>query len=56
LAKAVDELRHLREALGIDEEKVNTIDEEEARTAFWTLSDLVTDLQRSWQQIRHPRG
>jgi hypothetical protein len=46
----------LRNALGLGDDEVNTIDEEEARTAFWTLSDLVTDLRRSWEQIRHQRG
>ena len=56
LAKAVDELGHLRKALGIGDDEVNTVDDEEARAVFWTLSDIVTDLQRSWKHIRYPRG
>ncbi|WP_139279905.1 hypothetical protein [Rhodococcoides yunnanense] len=33
-------------------DNVNTIDEEQIRTAFWTLSDLVLDLSYAWNSQR----
>ena len=36
--------------------KVTTVDEERQRTAFWTLVDLVVDLQRSWAARRGDFG
>ncbi len=42
----------LRERFGLTDINVNTVDEEQVRTAFWTLVDLVLDLQRSWELRR----
>ena len=45
-------LGRLRDRLGLVEERVNTVEEEGVRTAFWTLVDLVGDLQASWDDHR----
>ncbi|WP_371402931.1 hypothetical protein OHA10_34200 [Kribbella sp. NBC_00662] len=42
------QLGALRDRFGLDDDHVNTVDEEKQRTSFWTLVELVTDLQRSW--------
>lgn len=46
------QLGTLRERFGLINGNVNTVEEEGIRTAFWTLVDLVTDLQRSWAAQR----
>jgi hypothetical protein len=42
------QLGALRDRFGLDDDHVNTVDEEKQRTSFWTLVELITDLQRSW--------
>jgi ketosteroid isomerase-like protein len=42
------QLGALRDVFGLVEANVNTIEEEGVRTAFWTLVDLIADLQASW--------
>jgi biotin carboxyl carrier protein len=46
------QLGALRDRFGLDDDHVNTIDEEKQRTSFWTLVELITDLQRSWTSRR----
>ncbi|MFC5265428.1 hypothetical protein ACFPJ1_25240 [Kribbella qitaiheensis] len=46
------QLGALRDRFGLDDDHVNTVDEEKQRTSFWTLVELVTDLQRSWETRR----
>jgi hypothetical protein len=46
------QLGALRDRFGLDDDNVNTVDEEKQRTSFWTLVELVTDLQRSWDTRR----
>ncbi|MFI5694501.1 hypothetical protein ACIA58_21800 [Kribbella sp. NPDC051586] len=46
------QLGALRDRFGLDDDHVNTVDEEKQRTSFWTLVDLVTDLQNSWTSRR----
>jgi hypothetical protein len=46
------QLGALRDRFGLDDDHVNTIDEEKQRTSFWTLVELITDLQRSWASRR----
>ncbi|MFG2106472.1 hypothetical protein [Micromonospora chersina] len=46
------QLGALRERFGLDDDHVNTVDEEKQRTSFWTLVELITDLQRSWDTRR----
>ncbi len=48
-ADAVEgQLGALRDRFGLVDENVNTIEEEAVRASFWTLVDLVTDLQAVW--------
>ncbi|MGC4109533.1 MAG: hypothetical protein QM747_03720 [Nocardioides sp.] len=42
------QLGALRDRFGLVDDNVNTVEEEGARTALWTLVDMVTDLRRSW--------
>lgn len=42
------QLGALRDRFGLDDDHVNTVEEEKQRTSFWTLVELVVDLQRSW--------
>jgi hypothetical protein len=46
------QLGAVRERFGLEDEFVNNADEEGIRTAFWTLVDLVTDIRRSWVNLR----
>ncbi|TCC24588.1 hypothetical protein [Kribbella speibonae] len=46
------QLGALRDRFGLDDNHVNTVDEEKQRTSFWTLVDLVVDLQNSWTNRR----
>jgi hypothetical protein len=46
------QLGALRDRFGLTDDNVNTVEEEQVRTAFLTLVDLIVDLQRSWQQQR----
>jgi hypothetical protein len=46
------QLGALRERFGLTDDNVNTVEEEQVRTAFVTLVDLVVDLQRSWSSQR----
>lgn len=46
------QLGALRDRFGLDDDHVNTVDEEKQRTSFWTLVELITDLQRSWDLRR----
>ncbi|TCC07982.1 hypothetical protein [Kribbella soli] len=46
------QLGALRDRFGLDDDHVNTVDEEKQRTSFWTLVELVTDLQNSWSNRR----
>lgn len=46
------QLGALRDRFGLDDNHVNTVDEEKQRTSFWTLVDLVVDLQNSWANRR----
>lgn len=45
-------LGQLRDQFGLTDANVNTIDEEEIRTAFWTLTDLTTDFHKAWRSNR----
>lgn len=42
------QLGALRDRFGLVDDYVNTVDDEGIRTAYWTLFDLVADLQGSW--------
>ncbi|MFC6344480.1 hypothetical protein ACFP8W_21035, partial [Nocardioides hankookensis] len=42
------QLGALRDRFGLIDDNVNTIEEEGLRTAFWTLVDMVTDLNDAW--------
>jgi hypothetical protein len=44
------QLGQLRESLSQAGETVNTVDDEQVRTAFTTLNDHCTDLARAWSQ------
>jgi hypothetical protein len=44
------QLGALRERFGLIDANVNTIEEEGIRTSFWTLVDMVVDLQTSWSR------
>ena len=44
------QLGRLRDSVSRSGGTVNTVDEEQARTAFTTLNDLCTDLARAWSQ------
>jgi hypothetical protein len=44
------QLGALRDRFGLTDGNVNTVEEEGVRTAYWTLVDLVTDLQGSWSR------
>jgi hypothetical protein len=46
------QLGALRERFGLVDTHVNTVDEERIRTSYWTLVDLVVDLQRAWASRR----
>lgn len=46
------QLGTLRERFGLVNGNVNSVEDEGLRTAFWTLVDLVIDLQRSWAAQR----
>lgn len=46
------QLGALRDKFGLVAKNVNTVDEESIRTSFWTLVDMVVDLQRSWDTNR----
>ena len=46
------QLGALRERFGLVDSHVNTVDEERVRTSYWTLVDLVVDLQRAWASRR----
>jgi hypothetical protein len=46
------QLGALRERFGLTDDNVNTVEEEQIRTEFVTLVDLVVDLQDSWSQQR----
>lgn len=46
------QLGQLRDQFGLIDANVNTIAEEEVRTSFWTLTDLVTDLHKAWDSNR----
>jgi hypothetical protein len=43
-------LRQLRDRLSRAAETVNTVDEEQVRSAFVTLNDYCADLAQSWSQ------
>lgn len=48
------QLGALRDRFGLTDDNSNTVADEAVRTSFWTLVDLITDLQTSWhQQKRH---
>ena len=44
------QLGALRERFGLIDANVNTVEEEGIRTSFWTLVDMVVDLQTSWHR------
>ena len=46
------QLGALRDRFGLIDDNVNTIEEEGLRTAFWTLVDMVRDLNQSWRAQR----
>jgi hypothetical protein len=46
------QLGALRDRFGLDDDHVNNVDEEKKRTSFFTLVELITDLQRSWDLRR----
>ncbi len=46
------QLGALRDRFGLTDANVNTVEEEGLRTSFWTLVDMVTDLQTSWDSQR----
>jgi hypothetical protein len=46
------QLGALRDRFGLTDANSNTVDDEAVRTSFWTLVDLITDLQTSWRQQR----
>lgn len=46
------QLGGLRDRFGLTDDNVNTVEDEGVRTAFWTLVDLVVDLQTSWASQR----
>ena len=50
------QLGALRDRLGLIDDNVNTVEEEGVRTAYWTLVDMVTDLQASWLAQRQRFG
>jgi hypothetical protein len=46
------QLGALRDRFGLTDDNVNNIDEEGVRTSFWTLVDVITDLETAWLQQR----
>ena len=50
------QLGALRDRFGLTDANVNTIEEEGKRTSFWTLVDMVADLQTSWNVQRGAFG
>jgi hypothetical protein len=46
------QLGALRERFGLIDANVNTVEEEGIRTSFWTLVDMVVDLQKAWDAQR----
>jgi hypothetical protein len=46
------QLGALRDRFGLTDANVNTVEEEGVRTAYWTLVDLIADLQASWYSQR----
>jgi hypothetical protein len=46
------QLGALRDRFGLIDANVNTVEEEGIRTSFWTLVDMVVDLQTSWHRQR----
>ncbi|SEI92496.1 hypothetical protein [Demequina mangrovi] len=46
------QLGALRERFGLIDDHVNTVDDEDVLTAFWTLAEFVADLQRAWTAWR----
>ncbi|WP_188781814.1 hypothetical protein [Nocardioides phosphati] len=44
------QLGALRDRFGLTDGNVNTVEEEGIRTAYWTLVDLLLDLQGSWRR------
>lgn len=44
------QLGGLRDRFGLVDDWVNTVDDEGIRTAYWTLFDLIADLQGSWSR------
>jgi hypothetical protein len=44
------QLRQLRDSVSRAGKTVNTVDNEQLRTAFTTLNDYCTDLARAWSQ------
>jgi hypothetical protein len=46
------QLGALRDRFGLLDDNVNTIEEEGVRTAFWTLVDMVRDLDQAWRAQR----
>jgi hypothetical protein len=46
------QLGALRDRFGLTDDNVNTVEEEQVRTSFLTLVDLVVDLQDSWGKQR----
>ena len=46
------QLGALRDRFGLVDDNVNTIEEEGLRTAYWTLVDMVRDLDQSWRAQR----
>jgi hypothetical protein len=50
------QLGALRDRFGLTDDNVNTVEEEQVRTSFLTLVDLVVDLQDSWSKQREAFG
>ena len=46
------QLEQLRVLFGLQDAFVNNVDQEGMRTAFWTLADLVIDINRAWRTLR----
>jgi pyruvate/2-oxoglutarate dehydrogenase complex dihydrolipoamide acyltransferase (E2) component len=46
------QLGAMRDRFGLTDDNVNTVEEEQVRTAFLTLVDLIVDLQGSWARQR----
>ena len=50
------QLGALRDRFGLTDDNVNTVEEEQIRTSFLTLVDLVADLQNAWGRQREAFG